>query len=151
METCIRLVVRVASHLPRTRNARLIIATKTVTIAIVPSRVILSASHGSCSNTGAGSGSSPRMLSKTIFVAAGGMRARTTPIVKYPSDQYSPRRLLLAICKKCCNNTRKGRDLSIDLRPDSSVGVSSLETGSFNLFLKDVNLCLLETFCFVIC
>ena len=83
-----RFVLLVATHRARTLKASEIKARTTVPIAITESNDVLSDNEGNIEVTESGNFWSPRILSNTIFVAAGGIK----PILHEDRRKKTPKK-----------------------------------------------------------
>ena len=142
--TWIRFVVLVAIHRARTLKVSAIKASVTVPIAMTESNVVLLVSDGNIEVIESGSFWSPRILSKTIFVAAGGIKPIIEPNVRNPRAQKISARFFPTILKNSRSNSENDLLRSLAVRPVLMAVISPDLTDSPSFFLKFRNLFLLD-------
>jgi multiple antibiotic resistance protein len=144
-----RFVLLVATHRARTLKASEIKARTTVPIAITESNDVLSDNEGNIEVTESGNFWSPRILSNTIFVAAGGIKPIVAPKVRKTSDQIISVRFLPTIDKNWRSNSEDDLLRCATLLSELIAVTSPVLTDSSSCFLKFRNLFLLDK-CFAI-
>ena len=113
------------------------------------SNVVLLVSDGNIEVIESGSFWSPRILSKTIFVAAGGIKPIIEPNVRNPRAQKISARFFPTILKNSRSNSENDLLRSLAVRPVLMAVISPDLTDSPSFFLKFRNLFLLDK-CFAI-
>ena len=131
-----RFVLLVAIHRARTLKASEINARATVPIAMTESNDVLSDSDGNIEVIESGNFWSPRILSNTIFVAAGGIKPIVAPKVRKTSDQIISVRFLPTIDKNWRSNSEDDLLRSATFLSELIAVTSPVLTDSSSCFLK---------------